>query len=293
MAEHEGHLAILFVDIIDSLHTHDSAGSAATSHAARMCLPLLQKIVTQHRGREIKSSGDGVMYAFADADSAVLAACEMQADVQQNPSAPVRDISIRIGLHFGPQLTAGVVAQRMAVMAASGQIITTGETKALLAVQQRNAIRQHMLPARAKPETVTVYEVLWQPNHDQTQLPGADNSIVQKDHGPRLRLIHAGREIIVVAKITIGRHESHGIALTDPSVSRNHALIERRDDQFILVDRSSHGTYIKLINGYEHKVWRNEAVLRGGGVLSFAHSANTKSAELVSFWRESDDIIEA
>ena len=233
------------------------------------------------------STGDGAMCEFPDADAAVLAACEMQARVQQIQSRQGRNISIRIGLHCGPPLTAGVTAQRMAVMAASGQIITNGETKVLLSVQQSNAIRQHVLPARAKQETVTLYEVLWQPDHDRTQMPGSPTPIVQEVAGPApaadpCRPRNRRRNLDLHGAARRPRHRapaSYGFAR--PRAHRSPK------DKFVLVDHSSHGTFLRLNNGYEHKVWRSEMILRGSGVLSFALRASEKGAELVSFWCES------
>jgi hypothetical protein len=290
MAEQERNIAILFVEVIDSARAHEPLKDAVASAEVGDCLVLIQQLATELRGRIIKTVGDGAMCEFRDADAAVLAACEMQGRLQQKQFWRKSNISIRIGLHCGPPLTAGVTAQRMAVMAASGQIITTGETKALLAVQPRNAIRQHVLPARSKPETVTVYEILWQPDHDSTQMPGSPALVIEEVAGPRLRLIHAGREIVVTAAISFGRRPTHGIVLANPIASRDHANIERRKDKFVLIDHSSHGTYIRLNNGYEHKVSNTEAILRGGGVLSFAQRAGEKGAELVSFWCETEAV---
>ena len=79
-----------------------------------------------------------------------LQTCEMHARVQQKQSMQERKISIRIGLHYGPVLVANDdvfgdtvnVAARMAQLAVSGQIITTGETVTLLSAQHRNSTRR-------------------------------------------------------------------------------------------------------------------------------------------------------
>ena len=291
MAEQESNTAILIVDVIDSLHADEQDSDAATLSKVRDCLSLVQQLAIEGRGRVVMTTGDCTMCEFPDADAAALAACEMQNRVQKDQSTQASGISIRIGLHRGPPLTAGVTAQRMAAMAASGQIITTSETKAQLSVQQNNAVRQHVLPAGARQESVVVYEVLWQQDPDQTQMPGRPVSIVPEATGPRLRLIHAGREIVVVTSISMGRRDSHGITLKNVAASRDHAHIERRKGKFVLVDHSSHGTFLRLNNGYEHKIWRNEMILRGSGVLSFAQQAREKGAELVSFWCESIAVV--
>lgn len=270
-------LGIVYVDVIATSPAHEPAGDAATSRAVRACLAWCEKLITGHGGRAVKTTFDGGMFALPDPAAALLAARELQIRMQQTPGSAARDLSIRIGLHFGSPITAGVAAQRVALLAGSGQIFTTTETFESLPAQQRNSIRRRELPSRTKPQNVTVYEVMWQP-------PVAKGGGVA-----RLRLLHHGHETAVATRIVIGRRAGHDIQLSDPRASRDHALIERRDDKFVLVDRSSHGTFVSLNGSGERRLHHGELVLQGNGVLSFAYPAGQKGSEVVEFWCEPAD----
>ena len=57
MADQESNLAILFVDVIDSLRTHEPVAGAATAPDLNDYLSLLQQIVSEGRGRVVKLGG--------------------------------------------------------------------------------------------------------------------------------------------------------------------------------------------------------------------------------------------
>jgi class 3 adenylate cyclase len=288
MAEEQNNLAVLYVDVIDSRRPRESPGDAAPLPEAQECIDVVLQVAAGHAGHAIKSIRDGVMCAFPDADSAVVAACEIQELVHQKNQVQARRISIRIGLHFGPALIVGVTAERMALFATSGQIITTAETNALLPEEVRNATRPHVLPARKKDGTVTVYEVMWHKDGDQTRSPAPQVSGTQPAGAARLRLLFGGREIQVLMSVNIGRRADHGIALTDARVSRDHAFIVHRPDGFVLVDQSRNGTFVCLENGKEYRLRQKEMVLHGSGVITFGRRAHETGAEIVSFWCESN-----
>jgi hypothetical protein len=219
----------------------------------------------------------------------------MHARVQKKQAVQQRKIAIRIGLHHGPVLVTDDdvfgdtvnIAARMAQLALGGQIISTAETiEKLSALQRQFTRRLDALPIKGKHEAVNVYEVLWQANEpsDHTLMPGRIESALEEAAIGRLRLQHAGKEMMIVTSITIGRHASHGIALKDPMASRNHAHIERRNDKFVLIDLSSNGTFVSMKSGEEFKLRREEMLLHGNGAIAFGHSPRDKSAEVIDFW---------
>ena len=296
MSEQHANLSILFVDVSDSVRLYESLGDAAAFREVHEYLAVFKQVVVECKGRIVKTMGDGALCAFEDADAAVLAACEMHARVQLKQSVQQRKIAIRIGLHHGPVLLSGDdvfgdtvnTASRMAQLAVAGQIISTGETIALLSAQQRNATRRlDALAVKGKHAAVTVFEVLWQTGSDHTQMPGRIESAMRDAGISRLRLAHGGAEMVVAASISIGRDASHGISLTDPMASRNHAHIERRKDKFVLIDQSSNGTFVSMKTGEEFELRREEMLLYGSGAIAFGHSPRDKGAEVVGFWHES------
>src|SRR4051812_33680521 len=236
MPEQSTNLAIMFVDVSDSVRLYESLGDAAAFREVHDCMNVFKDVVAQYKGRVVKTIGDGALCAFADAGTGVSAACEMHARVNKMQARQERKIAIRIGLHHGAVLVTDDdvfgdtvnVASRMAQLALAGQIIPTAETIELLPASQRNAARRlDALPIKGKNEAITVYEVLWQTASDHTQMPGRLDTVMHQAGVSRLRLTHAGREIVVVTAITVGRGPTHGVALKDPMASRNHLHIER------------------------------------------------------------------
>src|SRR3954469_2467465 len=292
MAEQQLNLAILFVDVSDSVRLYESLGDAAAFREVHEYLNVFKSVVIEHGGRVIKTIGDGALCAFDKADAAGLAACEMHTRVQAKQAVQQRKIAIRIGLHHGPVLATSDdvfgdtvnIAARMAQLALSGQIITTAETVDKLSAQQRKATRHlDTLPVKGKQAAVAVFEVLWQKSGDHTLMPGRLETVLDEAGVSRLQLTHAGREHMIVTSITMGRHSSHGIPLKDPMASRNHAQIERRKDKFVLMDLSSNGTYVCISSGEEFKLRREEMLLHGSGAIAFGHSPRDKDAEVVNF----------
>jgi adenylate cyclase len=63
---------------------------------------LLRPVVEAHRGRQIKSMGDGLLIEFANALDAVECAVDVQRHVQEYNAEPgVEPLRLRIGLHLG------------------------------------------------------------------------------------------------------------------------------------------------------------------------------------------------
>ena len=298
MSEQKSNLTVLFVDVSDNTRLYESLGDAAAYREVRECMTMLGETVTQHRGRVVKPVGDGALCSFPNADLALTAARAMQTRVHQRQ--PVRDykISIRIGLQHGPVLLTGNdifgdtvnTAARMVQIAASGQIITTGDTFGLVSGQHRGSIRRlDSLPVKGKHKEITIYEVLWQVTMDHTQMPGwlAAAAAAAQAETARLRLHFDGSDTLIVDAIDIGRQGSNGIVLKDLMASRNHARIERRKDKFVLIDRSTNGTFITMHDSKEFKLRREEMILYGSGAIAFGHHASEKDADIVTFCCES------
>src|SRR5690242_20832143 len=65
---------------------------------------------------------------------------------------------------------------------------------------------------------------------------------------PSLLLVEGGQSRIVVldhTPFTVGRKTEKDLVITDPRVSRDHAIITSDDGEFFVIDQSSrHGTYL-------------------------------------------------
>ena len=71
-------LAVLFADVCDSTSIYESLGDARALEVINGLFASLGASEEAHRGKIVKTLGDGMVCEFGDADSAFNAACEMQ-----------------------------------------------------------------------------------------------------------------------------------------------------------------------------------------------------------------------
>ncbi len=123
----EGPSTVLFTDLVNSTaliaeHGEDEAHALRTRHFAALRAALLA-----HRGREVKSLGDGLMVVFRDPADALRAAAEMQRRVARD-----RDrLGLRVGIHTGEVFiedgdlhgSTVVIASRLCASAQAGEIV--------------------------------------------------------------------------------------------------------------------------------------------------------------------------
>jgi len=118
---------VLFTDIVSSTEHLAARGDSAWRHTLDQHERVVDRLVTAHRGRVIKSTGDGTLATFDGPARAVhCAAAILSAAAEQN-------IRLRAGVHTGeievrPSDIAGIavhVANRIATLAAPEQILVS------------------------------------------------------------------------------------------------------------------------------------------------------------------------
>src|SRR5438067_13841118 len=79
----------------------DEEGTLSRLKALRA--ELIDPKIAGHKGRIVKTTGDGLLVEFASVVDAVRCAAEMQAAMAESnaPTAPGRRIEFRIGIHQG------------------------------------------------------------------------------------------------------------------------------------------------------------------------------------------------
>jgi hypothetical protein len=117
-------------------------------------------------------------------------------------------------------------------------------------------------------------------------------TIVQSDHflletEPELRLyLDAVSLTLNATKPSAHRpRPAADLVVADTQSSRRHAEIELRGDKFVLIDRSSNGTFVQIDGEREFLLSREEVVLRGAGtspLVAAAPTAPRSSASSVS-----------
>jgi class 3 adenylate cyclase len=125
----ETFVTILFTDLVGSTSLFQRDGDDAADVVRRENFAAQRRAVAEHGGREVKSTGDGLMVAFASAVAAVRCALDMQRAMADTPGK----LALRVGLDAGEPLADGedlygtpvIVASRLCDAAAAGQILAT------------------------------------------------------------------------------------------------------------------------------------------------------------------------
>jgi class 3 adenylate cyclase len=285
--------ALLFADVSGSTSLYEKLGDKAALAAIEKVLDELRKSVALHEGRVVKTIGDEVMAAFPSADAAMQAACDMQNRVAViPPTADVR-LAIRVGFHFGPAIEergdyfgdAVNTAARMAGLAKSGQIITSGPTVTMLSALLKASTREiDAMQVKGKQDEIRIFEVIWQDSDDLTALAARDLPVNAPD--PTLTLRHGDRTLTLGGEqkaISLGREATNELVIPDKMASRVHCKIECRRGKYFLIDQSTNGTYVTVDGDAEILLKREQSILRGRGVICLGHTATAAGGEVVYF----------
>src|SRR5207248_1088098 len=101
--------AILAADVVgySRLMGSDEAGTLAALKAVRS--DLIERKISEHQGRVVKLTGDGMLIEFPSVVSAVACATEVQRGVgERNGDVPLdRRIEFRIGINLGDVIVEG------------------------------------------------------------------------------------------------------------------------------------------------------------------------------------------
>jgi len=119
---------ILFTDLVGSTTLFDRRGDEAADAVRREHFAALRRAIAEHGGREVKSTGDGLMVTFSSAVAAVRCAVDMQ-----RVTATAGPLELSVGLDAGEPLPEGedlygtpvIVASRLCDAAAAGEILAS------------------------------------------------------------------------------------------------------------------------------------------------------------------------
>jgi adenylate cyclase len=286
--------AILFVDISGSTRLYEELGDAQALARVDGCLRLLQGAARELAGRVVKTTGDGLMCAFADAEAALHAARTMHVRVAEQSGLGGPTLGIHVGCHYGPVLeSAGDlygdcvnVAARVAGLAKVGQVITTQEIVGRVGERLREKVRMlDRVSVKGKREPLEIFELVWQDSEELTML-----GTRVEDRIPRLKLVCGGRDLWFDGSgsgaMNLGRDATCEIVIGDRKASRQHARIEKRRDKFVLLDHSSNGTFVVVAGEAEMCLRREELILRASGRIALGHRTSDADATVVEFYCE-------
>jgi adenylate cyclase len=284
----------LLADITGSTPLFERIGDQAAAQKIAACIELLRAIVARMGGDYIVSRGDDVLCTFADPSAALLAAREMQS------LSLGAGLAIHAGMHFGPIVSGpdSILGDSVNLTARLAGLARPGEV-----LMSRSLVDQ--LPASATAGLSFLDAVALKGKRLETDVYSLPPGEV--DTHTKMRLTHisqGGRtrsrnssELLVIlrhgsslqtckdgASLWIGRSSADCKIVVDRSwVSRQHALIKVDHGKVHLEDRSSGGTYVAMLSGYEFFVRRETVMLTGSGKLSPAIRPTDADAAIIYY----------
>ncbi len=288
-------LTILFADVSGSTKLFETRGDEAARRIVAGVLDALAEVAQRHAGRVIKTIGDEILCTFPAPINGLLAATDMQKCISGDLTFARDNLGIRIGLHHGETLVeetdiygdAVNTAARMAALAKREQIVATAST--VRDVTSAGLLRTRSLgTARVagKLLPIEIVDVMWQ--EDISNVTTVQR-VVRVDAPPeRARLLLRYRsqafEIDELAPpFTLGREAGNDVVIETEWVSRTHATIEYKRGHFVLGDRSTNGTWVKLGDADELRLHRDEIHLRRSGTISLGQETALNSMDVLYF----------
>jgi len=88
------------------------------------------------------------------------------------------------------------------------------------------------------------------------------------------------------SSIVMGRADENDLVVKNTLISRLHARIEYRKGNFVLVDQSINGTYVRTSGGEELFVRRDNYPIKGSGIIGLGQRLAPESPDAISFQSE-------
>lgn len=289
-------LTILFADVCGSTRLFETRGDEAARRIVGGVLVALAEIAARHGGRVVKTIGDEIMCTFPGPLHGLLAATDMQRRVRDDTGFARDSLAIRIGLHHGDALLedddvfgdAVNTAARMGdkSLARRDQIVATASTVA--GITNTTGLRVRSLGSvrvLGKQMPIDIVDVMWQ--EDLAHVTTVQRVMQAIDAVPDIRLVVRFKsqvfEVDEGASFSIGRDPASSLVVETEWVSRHHALIEWKRGYFMLADRSTNGTWLKIGDDDELFVHRDETHLRRTGTISLGQAHQPDDAHLVYY----------
>ena len=277
-------LTILFADVSGSTKLFETRGDVEARRLVAAILGALAEVTARHGGRVIKTIGDEIMCTFPGAMQGLLCAVDMQKRIAHDPDFARDKLAIRIGLHHGEALIeendvygdAVNTAARMAALAKREQVITTASTINMLTnvgMLRTRAVGQARVAGKLQP--IDIVDVQWQ--EDTSNVTMVQRAIRLDAGGTKAKLLlrYRGQVLEMDAlsqPFTLGRDTASSLIVEAEWVSRNHAMIEYKRGYFVISDRSTNGTYVKVGDADELRLHRDEVHLRKSGTISLGQT---------------------
>jgi len=275
--------AVIFAELVD----------AASQDAIGACHDELEKAARPTQARVLKRIGPRLMLLAESADVAARAAVAMQVAAARFPAAAGGKPGVGIGFHFGRviQNEADVfgdtvnLAARLVEKAARGQILLIADTAERVGSLYRRSIRRLVsVQLKGIDQELGLCEVVWRADEPATFYPF--NADAEPAARVKLKLRYRGTKLVlkrIVEAVSIGRDAACKVVIKDEHASRHHCTIQRRRDRFVLVDKSTNGTFVTFEGEQELALRRDEITLRKTGWICFGQPRSAAGEDVMEF----------
>lgn len=286
--------AVLFADLAGSTGIYERLGDTAAKKLVDECLNRLMRQAQAAQGVMIKTIGDELMLRFPSADSAAQAAITMQRENREAQSP----FALRIGFHYGPVISekndvfgdAVNTAARLAQMARNGQILTSEDSVQRLDLTRKQTARPFDFDKlRGKTQAIRIFELVWETPREVTRLAEpaettARHNAVEISKAIKLSVRNEDRRFSPEdAPITVGRESICMFTISSEFASRVHVHIEYRRGKFMLLDRSTNGTYVTPEGGDEVFLKGESMHLTRNGIISLGSPLLNQTGEILRY----------
>lgn len=296
---------VVFTDLHGSTAVFGALGNARATAAITQITSWISGLCDPHRGRLVKTLGDGVMVVFADSVDAIDFVLDVQRSYQihsANTPSELR-LPIRIGLACGDiELLAGDcygdavnVAARLCDLCGPAQIWASASVVESMDKRFGPSVRSlGPIHIRGRQEVCDVFQIEWREEEPSDFLTmqaglGPDGGIAFRDAlGKEICLMSGSNQSTFKSfelPVHIGRVKTAEFVVSDPRVSRTHAKLEWRNGGIILVDLSTYGTGVRFADDYSGDLLlrRDECVLHGNGSISLGGSFADETVPCIQF----------
>lgn len=277
---------MIIADITGSTPLYRAVGENEAQRLIQLEIDRLRRVLLAFGGVPVGQKGDDVLSYFDDPDAAVQATMQLIEPSEDTP------LSVHVGVHCGPIVIAekGIygeavnVTARLASAANPGEACISAGVATMLSeeYQQRlNPLGRLNLKGLADP--LMAYSLVGSDADSlmKTRLPqrfGRTEDNWSSKEGLTLILNYQDQSWRCrgTGEFRIGRSPDCDVVLSQPWVSRLHAVLSMKGGKLILTDRSTSATYVKSESGREIQLKRESVMLADSGLISptmpFAHS---------------------
>ncbi|HXV78905.1 MAG TPA: nickel-binding protein [Candidatus Binatia bacterium] len=163
--------AIMFTDIQGSTGMTSRLGDTGAMELLRVHNAIVREVLKNHRGTEVKQTGDGFMASFSSVSGAVECAIAIQQSLAaHNAKGSVEPLRVRIGLSAGEPVTENndlfgstvQQAARICEHAQPGRIVVANVVRDLCLGKKLPFVEHGEIVLKGFEEPVRLHEVAWE-----------------------------------------------------------------------------------------------------------------------------------